>query len=481
MRSNSPAVLACALIIGAVLRMLRVGVRWDELTLAYAAYAEPLVRSVRDGHPTALVGDWIGLHPPLHGTIHAVMEVLWPAPILWLGFSALCSWGAVVVVGRMAGPIAALVLATAPVHVIDAAEVNNYPLASLMVALLLLSARGRWQWLALMAVLAGWTHILGGIAAAGVVAWRLFFGPSVKRGSLIAAATLGLMPIAGGALRLMGMRSTWSQPDLMLMDWAQMNLEAMGPVAWLMAPLVLIGLRREAAASWLAMATALGLAIALGAAAAHQRPYLGLFAPAAAVAIATAVKERVRLGWVVVLLCVVRGGMLGVADGARVSDITEDLARPRAIDSAIQDSRVGDTIWLVAPALQPDDDKTDFGPVMWRMSPFERMPIARPVDFEYKDYRYGQPRVWRGRVVHTSTELNHAAFDHVAAATLDTGHDVWVVLYDHSPATGLDTRILRTLRPYAFDHRVIGDDKGLGEDQLMHVSGLLTGGENGAL
>ena len=172
MRPTSPATLALGLAVGAVLRLLRMGVRWDELTLAYAAYSEPLARSVEEGHPTALIGNWIGLHPPLHGVIHAVTEVLWPAPFLWLFFSVLCSFGAVFIVGRTAGPLAALVLATAPVHVIDAAEVNNYPLASLAVAVLLWAARRDWRWLAAAAVFAGWSHILGGLAAVGVVGWR---------------------------------------------------------------------------------------------------------------------------------------------------------------------------------------------------------------------------------------------------------------------------------------------------------------------
>ncbi len=156
MRTHSSAILGLALLIGAGLRALRVGVRWDELTLAYAAYMAPLAESLQAGHPTALVGDWIGLHPPLYGTLFAVLEVLWPVPLVWLAFSALASLGAVAVVGRVGGPMAALVLATAPVHLMDSAEVNNYPMASLAVALLIWSASRTWPWLAAAAVLAAW-------------------------------------------------------------------------------------------------------------------------------------------------------------------------------------------------------------------------------------------------------------------------------------------------------------------------------------
>ncbi len=52
MRSNSLAFIA-VLIFAAALRLLRMHVRWDEITLAYAAYAEPLAMALSEGHPTA--------------------------------------------------------------------------------------------------------------------------------------------------------------------------------------------------------------------------------------------------------------------------------------------------------------------------------------------------------------------------------------------------------------------------------------------
>ena len=60
MRSK-PIALVVVLIAAAVLRLLRMHVRWDEIALAYAAYGEPLTQAVIDGHPTALLGSWIGL------------------------------------------------------------------------------------------------------------------------------------------------------------------------------------------------------------------------------------------------------------------------------------------------------------------------------------------------------------------------------------------------------------------------------------
>jgi hypothetical protein len=472
MRNHSSAVLAAALIIGAGLRTMRVCARWDELTLAYAAYMAPLSQSLEEGHPTALIGAWTGLHPPLYGAIHAVLEVVWPVPLVWLGLSALASLGAVAVVGRVAGPVAALVLATAPVHLMDAAEINNYPLASLAVAGLIWAARRSWAWLAAAAVLAAWAHVLGGVAAAAVVGWRIWRGPPVDTWPLLAASGLGMLPILGGVARLLSMESTWSQPQVDLVSWGRLVADTLGPEGLVLAPVVLLGLRREVAAGWLAIVGALGLAIVLGAAAAHQRPYLGLIAPIAAVAVGQAARSRPWLAWAVAAVCLVRGVRVGMADGARLEAISSDQERARAVDEAISQSEPGDTLWLVAPALQPDDDKTDTGPVMWRFRPWERMPIARPVPLEYQDYRFGHPREWRGRVLHTSTELDPAAFDQIAAQRLGAGGRVFVVLYDHAPASGLKARVARVLRPYATTGVEVGEDAGLGVDWLVAVEGL---------
>ena len=100
------------------------------------------------------------------------------------------------------------------------------------------------------------------------------------------------------------------------------------------------------------------------------------------------------------------------------------------------------------------------------------MKLARPVPFEYKDYRYGQPRIWNEKTIHTSTELDAAAFDHVAEATFKKGRRIWLVMYDHSPATGLMERIERTLQPYKSTWTTVGEDRGLGPDKLAIVEGL---------
>ena len=227
MRANTSALIP-VLIFATFLRVLRMAVRWDELTLAYAAYAEPLTRSLVEFHPTALIGHWVGLHPPLHGVLHAVTEVFAPIPILWMGMSVLMSLLTVYIVGRHAGWIAALVIATAPVVLLDAAEVNNYPMASLALACVLATARGHWIWFVVSVVFAGWSHLLAGVGAIGVVLWRIWTGSPAERGPIFAWVIIGMLPIVGGVLRLMGLGSTWSQPDVDLLIWLSMIADTIG-------------------------------------------------------------------------------------------------------------------------------------------------------------------------------------------------------------------------------------------------------------
>ncbi len=107
-RAASVAVVGLAL----ALRLPRAVLRWDEVALAYAAYAEPAVRALEEGDAVGLVASWVGLHPPLHAGLMALSELFVPVPALWLLFSVLASTAAVAAVCRVAGPLAGLVLST---------------------------------------------------------------------------------------------------------------------------------------------------------------------------------------------------------------------------------------------------------------------------------------------------------------------------------------------------------------------------------
>jgi hypothetical protein len=79
----------------------------------------------------------------------------------------------------------------------------------------LVVARSHWFWLALAATVAGWSHLLAGLGAVGVVAWRLANPLSEgERLRLSAALLIGLLPFGVGVLSLLGQPTTWSQEGL---------------------------------------------------------------------------------------------------------------------------------------------------------------------------------------------------------------------------------------------------------------------------
>ena len=469
-----------------LLRVPRVVLRWDEVAIAYAAYTAPAANAVSRWAPGELLGAWVGLHPPLHAALLGLLEVSWAAPLGWLLLSAAASVGAVVVVGRHGGALAALVLATAPLQLADAAEVNNYPLAVLAMAVLCASGRGPWWAFVGAVALACWSHVLGMCAAAVVTVWRLAC-PVVagERARVAGGALLVALPVAAGAASLSGRSSTFAQPALDVFEWWTMVVDAWGGVGvglGVLAGLGLVTLRGPVRVVWSGLAVAYGIALALGAAAPHQRPYLGLLGPPAALLIAGFVHwmrgRRPRLAGAlsvaVAVACLARGAVQGAAEVDALRSLKRDLETARGIDEVWAQSRAGDTVWLVAPALQADDDKTDRSPVLWRLRPWWPMPHAQlaGVSHDPLDYLWGHPRTVEQRTVHTSTELSPRHFDAVAQGVLGSGGRVFVVLYDHAPASDLAGRVERVMRPYKSAHRVHPRNEGLGDDLVWRVDAL---------
>ena len=478
-----------------LLRLARGAARWDEVALAYAAYTEPAAQALAEGEPLGALSSWVGLHPPLHAVIMGLLELLWPAPLAWIGLSLLASWLAVVLIGRRAGWIAAAALAGGPLQLAYCAEVNNYPLAVLAVAALLVAPRRPGLGLYAAVALACWAHVLTALAAGAFVlhlAWTGGLSRS-NQARLLGGSALFAAPVVVGALRRVGGEGTFVQARPELSTWWETASAHLGPETVLLVALGGLGL-------WLgggrprvlgvALTLGYGAALFAGAAATHQRPYLALFGPVLALGLAE-LPERVgpwrRAARVVLgVLLAVQLGRSGASALAGAWELQDAGDLERGLDRVLVEAAPGDTVWLVAPALQPDDDKEARSPLLWRLNPAEAMPMARPVAFEYLDYRYGQPRTWRGLTVHTSVELEEQVFDHVARAALAEGHQVWVVLYEHAPATGLEARVERTLRPYALlrwsqaypgvPGRLGGDGLGgsasLGEDLVFQIRGL---------
>lgn len=455
------------------LRALRGPARWDEITLAYAAYIEPVSRAWSEGAVGQAVATWVGLHPPLHATLLTLLDAIWPAPAAWILLSLLASAGAALVFLRAGEPLAALVLATSPLQLAYAAEVNNYPLAVLALALCLVAARGPWSSLACAVVFAGWAHVLAGLGGLGVALWRARALARREALYLLGAVGLGLLPVGAGAARRLVWGSSWSQGGLEgggLAAWAWEAAARVGPEGALIGLLALPGLRGPALAAALPLGLALGASLVLGAAAPHQFPYLLLFGPSLALA-AGAASQRRWIAALILALCLVRGARVGAEELSTLAQLQADLSRPRAVDAALQGARSGDRLWLVAPALLPDDDKSDTSPVLARLSPWLPWPRVSLPGFEYTDSRGGQPRQLGGLAVHTSTALDLAAFDAASAQTFSQGGQVWVVLYDHAPAVGLEDDLLLALRPYRYTLRRFPRDAELGPDLLVQVLG----------
>lgn len=490
-----PAALALlgAVALGGLLRLGRAAARWDEIALAYAAYAEPAARHLSEGEVLRAASSWVGLHPPLHGVLLGVIEVIWPVPALWLALSVLASLGAVVAVGRAGGWLAAAVLATAPIQLAYSAEVNNYPLAALAVALLLVAPRRPGPALLAAIVFACWSHVLTAMAAGATCATVLVDRrvPLGVRARFGAAASLAALPVVvGGLLRVAG-EGTFVQQEPSWETWWATASAGVGWESVVLAVCCLPLLRGRAAVVGVALLLGYAAALVTGAAADHQRPYLVVFGPVVAVALGSGVLRlpSVQRRWVALVL----GGLVAVQAGRAIQGslgpaltLAAAQERSRGIDRVLAEAQEGDTLWLLAPALRPDDDKTATAPVLWRLRPWRPMPIARLVAFDYVDYRYGQPRRWGALTVHTSVELTDAVFDQVVGATLAAGARTWLVVYEHAPATGLATRVARTLRPYeTVSWRVefpvqpgmlgsedLGGSELLGEDLVVRIDGL---------
>ncbi|MFH1470087.1 MAG: hypothetical protein ABIO70_37225 [Pseudomonadota bacterium] len=472
------------LLLAALLRAGRALARWEEVSIAYSAYQAPLVQALEE--PGRLLGTWVGLHPPLYGLCYALLERTAPRPILFLGFSALCSWLAVLAAwraahllgGERAGLVALALASTAPVALHYAAEVNDYPLLQALLAGLLWAwARYRtglsgWMPVSLLGIAAGWTHVLGGLAA-GIVAVGVLARHRGDGLRCLLVLALGAAPVVAGALALLGEGDTFGQPplrlDLSVADWVRR-------FSWLCLPALALGLpalRRVwlPAALWLGIAGATVGMILVGVAAPHQFPYWSLLMPAGAVLVGLA-SARIRGWWALALaLAVAQGAWVVPEEWARLGRIWRDQARPRAVDLALAEAEPGDGLWLLSPALEPDDDKRAVSPTLWRLRPWRPMPMVAPFPMEYTDYRYGQPRAYGDLTFYTFTDLWPDRMDAILRHHTEAGHRVFIVVYDYSPAQAFLVRLHRLLRPWASEERAVGTDEGLGVDHLLVVSG----------
>ena len=401
---------ALAIAVAAALRGLRVVVRWDEVSWQYAAYVGPMVEKLREGDLTALL-DFTGLHPPLYYGLLAAGELALPVPLVWMAFSALCSLGAVAVFWKR--PVVAALMATSPIQLAYAAELNNYPLTALVIAALW-ALKDRPRAFAALCVVAPWTHGLAGFVALTLAVLQR----NRWAGGALLVATLPLLP---GVQALILEAGTYTQPGLDLELSFRDFVGRFGLIGAAALPLAVWGARMERrVAAGLALSAAfVGALVLLRVAAPHQFPYWLAFIPPLALLVEASGLRRMALG-----LAVVQGLWWTAYEARRVELIAFD--NQRAVDAALERAVAGDGIYLLAPPLRNDDDKGASSPVLWRFPPWQRMPAAQPYAFAHDDFRHGQPRAVGDLTVYVNDSVRDELSQAIAA------HDtLWLVVYEH--------------------------------------------------
>ncbi|MCB9795299.1 MAG: hypothetical protein H6741_21560 [Alphaproteobacteria bacterium] len=389
------------LLAAAGLRLLRAAARWDEVSWLYAAYPAPTVEALRAGRWAEALTGFIGLHPPAFNLLHAVQELIWPTPALWLLTSAAASLGAVALLRRW--PLAAALLASSPLQLAYAAEVNNYPLLALCVSAAWVarervSAGAHWGLLAAVGALSAWTHGLAGFVA-GLAALSLADRRAWKVLGVMALASLPLLP---GVLALAAQDSTYGQPEPRLGLTAQDALQRLGGLGLLWLPAAALG-ARAAPGLALGLLGTLGFILTLhglGVSAPHQLPYfLALSAPLALLV------DRGARGWMrpaLLGLALVQGLWVGAFNLLRLGPALEG---DPAVAAALAAAQPGEALYLLSPAPLNDDDKRLVSPALWTLSPLQPMPMAQPYAFAYEDFRHGQPRGYGELTVYVNDAL----------------------------------------------------------------------------
>jgi hypothetical protein len=378
------------LLVAALLRVLRIPLRWDEWTWHYGAYDARTWEALEQGRIGEALTTFSGLHPPLYPLLHSLQELWFPAPGVLLLASALFSLAAVFFVCRL-HPVAGLLLATAPIQVAYAAEANNYPLLCGVLGGVFWAreraATGSTAWLGALGALAVWTHFLaGGVAV--LACWTL---PRPKRWKPLAWIGLAAVPLVLPALALVTEPGTFRQPPVRLGLMGAAFLDRFGPLALLLLPLAWRGVRREPHLAYIwggTLLTIWGLQL-FGIAAPHQFPYYLALGVPGALLVAAGIEKPLHTR-LVVAVALAQGAMLGVQNGAAWRALSTE--GPRAIDTALAEAQPGDGIYLLAPPRVEDDDKRATSAVLQRISPWQPLPAADPYEFDFLDHRHGQPR-----------------------------------------------------------------------------------------
>jgi hypothetical protein len=439
MRTGATAILLFA----ALSRLLRAGGRWEEWALHFAAYNNATTAELLAGDTVGALSTWVGLHPPLYPFLHGLGTLVLPMPAIWLIFSSACSLGAVWFMLR-AHPstlLPALLLATDPVQLHYAAEVNNYPLSVLVIAATWWALRSnRIVALTVFVVIGAWTHILAGLVCILIALTH------PKRMRILMVAAFGVMPLVPNAWALAVSSASQRQPPLDVERSIQDAIDRFSVLWVMLIPMILLGAQEAKAAAfvWASTLAIWAGMVGVGIAAPHQFPYAMLLGVPAVVLLSATASRHLAFGVIIVIAAIGRG-LVGLGSGlADTWHIVANQSVHRGIDAVLDLSLPGDAIVLVRGPGPPDDDRRHHSPVLWRLSPFDDW---NPIFTKARPDLVGQPWLHRGRRIYT--------FSHPRPSlAIIPGRHVFTVLYDGAEQNPMSIP----------DHPLQGDWKKAGPD-----------------
>ena len=389
--------------VAAALQASRLVFRWNQISLAYAAYFVEQRRIIEaDGWEHAIT-TFVGLHPPAYTLLALGLIAASAPPLLWHGLSGLFSVVAVPAPARAERGVAhalwaAVLLAVSPYRVAYGLELNNYPLLVLTTALQL-AAFARWsaapdrrRLLVGTTALLVWTHALGVLLPAAQLL-AVLITPSARplRRSLatsLAWVALLCVPLVPGYLGALSGPPINAEVDLFAALLHPLRAlpgrYGTAPAGWAFGALALWGALRSwrereplVARVWTLHLT-LGAAVlttltARGVSATSQLSYGLALLPSAALlagrAVATDRSPRRLAARVAAAAMVAQVFVLAQAWWGAQQRRSELLQRFPITAEAIADSRAaGRALLLLEFPLHSDDDKDHDDPV-WSLLP----------------------------------------------------------------------------------------------------------------
>ncbi len=458
--------LLAPILVATTFQISRLPFRWNQISLAYAAYFHEARWAFREDGLTGLLTTWVGIHPPLYSTLFVGLMALDPPALAWHLLSGFFSVLAVVLLARAAtgprsgstGLIAAWLFAVSPHRTAYGIEPNNYPLLVLL-TVLQWRAWSRWStegtrragilW-GLVTAAALWTHVLAVLLPVSQLLTSFVCRGDRTRTALAALLPAVLcLPLIAPALQLAGGPPINDPPGLAA---ALANLTLLLPTrygsgiaAWIVVILTVFGAlsdRRELRPFVVHLVLgSLGILVlmAIGVASATQLPYWLAVLPSVILLAAEGASRLARLGTAAVTgVVLLNSASLGWDAVRGVHGFLDAPISHAVVRAGLRHWTPGTPLVTLHFAEFQDDDKDGIDPA------WAHFPILRRLHFVDSplplvvaaDPYWGQPVLADGdRWWFTFTELDESRWDSLFAAYGALGQPVLVIAWngDHAP------------------------------------------------